>query len=1776
MNRPLVLFSQFLISCFFISYTNELTASQTNEIEDVAYPFLNSAFPDIELESIYIPGYSCAEDSIPVSIRIVNVSSLTILHPVLVSYQFVDSGLSISELITDTIFAGDTLDYTFNSWVMLNPANADRFINCRAWLSYFQDLNAMNDTSEVIQFINYANTPLPQISNTSVTYGQSINLNAVTNGVVLWYDSDTATDPLHIGNSYYTPPLFDTTTFWIEADRGVANIKITEVVQQQQGNGSTNPLPSWINGDMASALWGIEISNLGSQPADISGWQVLIDYILFPNEVDIVYSLPDSSWLDPGEVAIIDIRSDPIYTSLANNYFCLGITHYSYSYIAVGYAIRNAEGSIVDACATNYFTFLAETGITYLDFNGGIDCAGQAGMVRYRSDNNSSIDWKTSGQGYPSMGTLNSNIHFDNIPYSGICTSQRIPITVTITGQPIVDLRITNINAPEGCGLTTSEPIAMDIINSGSIPTSGVITASYRINNGPWTPEDTLSGSISPGQNYHHVFSERLDLHTHKDTSYYVQVKVANNGGTYFTSDHLFHCCYESLFEPFLFGSQTANLPYGSKATLSAVSNGTVFWFEDQSGSVSIGSGSSFITDYNYSSDTLWAQAFASELDRFQIGVGDTFNASPSYPSPYGNVHSGSRHQMLYLASELQDAGLEAGYIYGLAFNVLAAGTNGSGNLDISIGHTQIDSLSSFVANLINVYSPIGYMGTGWNWHQFDVPFYWNGKDNIVIETCHFHSNPHSHNHIFQLESSSFTSCIYNLDPYANICSVNTVYRRTKQRPVIKFLAETNIPVGCASTRIPIAINVGKAPPVDAGIVGIEISGCRAALYDTAVVEIRVRNYGLDTLNKALILMEVQGLDSIMIPFYNLDLSTFEDTILTIPYVFKQMSQSIRAWISMPNGVPDTVNTNDTSATLFVKTCMKGVYRIGNNPDAHFLSVQDAADTLLQFDFCGHITFEIDSGVYFSQIDFHYYSQANNSNTVTFRSASGIASDVVLEYDAASLIDNHTIRLNGSRYLNLEEFSIRSINSQYGTGILLGGGGNKHNSFRNLVIDFPSVPSIDHTGIKATGIKNSQNRITGNIVNNAYNAILLMGDSNLYSQGNIVDSNQINNAIHRGIHIQYQDSIVLLSNIIEIDSGSISPVGIEGNGISGRSEVFRNYVSGLSQQYFRGIFLSNCRGDLSESVLIANNMIAISPFGSINWNVGLDLQNLENTNVFHNTAHINSGDIHSTPFRLISSSNNRVRNNNFSTAAGGSSVAAILQYTQPQTIDFNNYYSNGSNIVEYNTALYSNLNAYTSMSSGGDAHSQSEFPAFVSSSDLHLSAPWTLGTGTPLADVPFDFDGDPFHPYSPAFGADAALFNLPTLDAGISSVYHPVGETVYGDSVTITAFIFNYGTDTLYTIPLLYSVGSSQSVNDVWNGILAPGDSIIHTFNSIYLGPIQLYNLCVSTALAGDTNTSNNQFCSSLDVIGAPVDAAMISILHPDTSTLGGTKVIVTVQVKNQSSNSLDSIPLFLTTSTGVSITEIWTGFLAVDDTLNYTFITSYLSPSTDYQLCASVSVFGDTASYNDEYCKWITANRVPYDIGLLEIIRPADTILIGNPQTCTALLQNLGDSTIITLDLKYTIGAVAFSEIWNGVLQPDDSMYFSFNSLFWAPVGLFQACIEANLSGDTIFGNNEICKVVMGLPGGVEDKTTNKIYLYQNIPNPSDGQTIIKYYVPGNGSVLISVIDMIGIEVFSDEFYVNEGTHERIIDVHGLPKGVYFYSLYFNDKRLTRKMLIQ
>lgn len=147
--------------------------------------------------------------------------------------------------------------------------------------------------------------------------------------------------------------------------------------------------------------------------------------------------------------------------------------------------------------------------------------------------------------------------------------------------------------------------------------------------------------------------------------------------------------------------------------------------------------------------------------------------------------------QYLFLASELQAAGLQAGNITGLTFDVYAAGGGTVSNLTFKLGNSNLNNLTTtYVTGLSQVFSVATYpssgtVQTGLQSITFNTPFNWDGISNIVLEACAQLATAGTDGTL-RSTATSFTSTIAN-SPTTTACTSTTGGGTFNERPNFKF-----------------------------------------------------------------------------------------------------------------------------------------------------------------------------------------------------------------------------------------------------------------------------------------------------------------------------------------------------------------------------------------------------------------------------------------------------------------------------------------------------------------------------------------------------------------------------------------------------------------------------------------------------------------------------------------------------------------------------------------------------------------------------------------------------------------------------------------------------------------------------------------------------------------------------------------------------------------------------------------------------------------------------
>lgn len=126
------------------------------------------------------------------------------------------------------------------------------------------------------------------------------------------------------------------------------------------------------------------------------------------------------------------------------------------------------------------------------------------------------------------------------------------------------------------------------------------------------------------------------------------------------------------------------------------------------------------------------------------IGTDTTLTTTTEQPTAFCNRWTNYLSQTIYTAAELSAAGINAGNITSLAYDIASLGDAATNaNFTVKIGATSSDNFANTTllstAGYTTVYGPATYTHTATGWQQitFSTPYVWDGVSNIVIHVSH-------------------------------------------------------------------------------------------------------------------------------------------------------------------------------------------------------------------------------------------------------------------------------------------------------------------------------------------------------------------------------------------------------------------------------------------------------------------------------------------------------------------------------------------------------------------------------------------------------------------------------------------------------------------------------------------------------------------------------------------------------------------------------------------------------------------------------------------------------------------------------------------------------------------------------------------------------------------------------------------------------------------------------------------------------------------------------
>jgi hypothetical protein len=181
------------------------------------------------------------------------------------------------------------------------------------------------------------------------------------------------------------------------------------------------------------------------------------------------------------------------------------------------------------------------------------------------------------------------------------------------------------------------------------------------------------------------------------------------------------------------------------------------------------------------------------------------------------------------------------------------------------------------------------------------------------------------------------------------------------------------------------------------------------------VVSIQMINVGTDTVTSATINWSFNGVAQTPVAWTG-SLPSRNTVLVTLDTITPISGTNSLVFItSLPNSQVDTIRFNDTlRVNLFgCDSLLKGTYTVGSA--GQFATITDALNAINSCGMGGPVTFAIASGTYAPMSISGVFNGSSATNTITFTSASGNASDVVI----GNSTTNYTtaLSLNGAKHL---------------------------------------------------------------------------------------------------------------------------------------------------------------------------------------------------------------------------------------------------------------------------------------------------------------------------------------------------------------------------------------------------------------------------------------------------------------------------------------------------------------------------------------------------------------------------------------------------------------------------------------------------------------------------------------------------------------------------------------------------------------------------------------
>lgn len=752
---------------------------------------------------------------------------------------------------------------------------------------------------------------------------------------------------------------------------------------------------------------------------------------------------------------------------------------------------------------------------------------------------------------------------------------------------------------------------------------------------------------------------------------------------------------------------------------------------------------------------TFSALQLKSQTD-ISIGTGTTGNSTTSYPCPIQDRYEGSRAQYLYKASELTAAGMAAGYISAIKYNVLdLGGADVVEQYTIKIGTTTSASLAaaSWEPGTTTVYGPFNYQPVlGTNTFLFATPFLWNGIDNIVVEICN--GDPTA-------SQSGVTTWTFNpIIPWTTGLTFNGSHTHRADNQNNLCGTTTTTENGTPTTRP----NITFAWTASSTCAGSPAGGMAQTSANVVCSGVPFNLSVTGATIAANISYQWQS---------SPDNSNWTDitsaTALTLTTT-QAASTYYRLKVTCANGGAFAYSA---SVLVLTPANVSGTFTINNalpTGGGNFQSFNDAYN-YLKCGIAGPVVLNVapGSGPYNEQLIIKPIPGASATNTVTFN-----GNGATLSYLSTNSSERGIIKFDGADHITIDSLVITAAGTttdHYGFGVHMLNNADS-NTIRKCVINIiNTTTSTNYAGIAisasatsatstGTGSQCDGNTISQNTINGAYYGVTVAGSTTAGSgiQNNKVTNNTIRNYYLYGIYVTGTASTLVEGNNIsrpDRTAHGTTTYGIYFTGLSIRAQISKNIIHSLfdadptTTDDGTGIMLTGVDATSGNENVISNNLVYdIKGNGDL---IGINNSSSDFALYYYNTISLDESSSTATLttrgfYQTTTATGIQLRNNLISITRGGTGAKHCIYINSATTSfnsDYNNFYiSAGANHhVGYSgsnqTTLADWQAAYTP---NQDVNSVAIDPVFIdiAGGNLRPSSSSLNDKGTPVAGITTD------------------------------------------------------------------------------------------------------------------------------------------------------------------------------------------------------------------------------------------------------------------------------------------------------------------------------------------------------------------------------------------------------------------------------------------------------